>query len=65
MRASPKIHTAVRVDDALRARIDALRPHYSTAWRDATVSDVLRVAIARGLEILERGGAPPRLKHKP
>jgi hypothetical protein len=51
---SPRQHTAVRVDEAMHARIEAVRKTLSTTWRDATVSDVLRLLIYRGLETMEQ-----------
>lgn len=50
---SPKDHVAVRLDGATLARIDALKEVLSTAWHEATRSDVLRAVILTGLENLE------------
>jgi len=49
-----KQHTAVRVDDQTLARIEALRQIFSTTWRDATISDILRALIYSGLKVLEK-----------
>ena len=48
-----KQHTAVRVDQETLARIEAFRELFSTKWRDATISDILRALILRGLDKLE------------
>ena len=50
----PAHHVSVRLDDALIARIDALIPRVSVAWRDGKRSDVLREVIKLGLEHFER-----------
>jgi hypothetical protein len=53
IRKVPLQSVVVRLDDATIARIDALRPVFSTTARDATCSDVLREVIVRGLERFE------------
>lgn len=52
MKASPH-HVSVRLDDALLARIDALRTKLSTPWHEATRSDVLRALVKLGLDAAE------------
>jgi hypothetical protein len=52
-KAFPQTHVAVRLDDATRARLDALLPRLSTPSRSATRSDVLRAVILLGLRIAE------------
>ena len=47
------IHAACKVDEETRDRLDALRPHLSTEYRDATRSDVLRAALGKGIPVLE------------
>lgn len=53
------IHVSVRLDEATMARVDALRPHFSTHWRSATRSDILRVLIRVGLDRYAHELAPP------
>lgn len=48
-----KQHTAVRVDEALLKRIEAVRSQLSTEWNPASVSAALRQLIGLGLPILE------------
>jgi len=47
-------HTSVRIDNETLARIEAVREHLSTEWRDATTSDVLRALIYMGLRVMEK-----------
>jgi hypothetical protein len=47
-------HVALRLDDAVIARIDAFIPLLSTDWHKATRSEVLRAAILRGLDLFDR-----------
>jgi hypothetical protein len=54
IRKAPLRSVVVRLDDATIARIEALRPIFSTTGRDATCSDVLREVVLRGLERFER-----------
>jgi hypothetical protein len=42
-------HVAVRLDDETIAQVDALIPAFSTPWRPARRSDVLRALIRAGL----------------
>jgi hypothetical protein len=58
-------HVSVRLDAETIARVDALAPQFSTHWRPATRSDVLRALILTALDrheglvpsrFLERGG---------
>lgn len=46
-----KAHTAVRLDDATIAKLDALLPGLALPGRPATRSDALRAVILAGLEI--------------
>ena len=46
-------NTAVRLDAETLARINALRPYFSTFWHEATESDALRAVILAGLDIVE------------
>jgi len=57
-------HTAVRVDNETLARIEALRKDMTTAWRDATTSDVLRALIYTGLDIIEKEHAEDAKKKR-
>jgi hypothetical protein len=47
-------HTAVRLDPATIAKLEALRASFSTQWRDATLSDALRAVIEVGLTAMEK-----------
>jgi hypothetical protein len=47
-------HVTCRVDDPTRARIDALIPTFSTAWRVATLGEVVRALILEGLDAVEK-----------
>ncbi len=49
---------AVRLPVELIERIDAMVPLFSTSWRLALRSDVLRAAIMLGVERLEAGELP-------
>jgi hypothetical protein len=51
---SPKDHVAVRLDNPTLERVDALKDVLSTAWHEATRSDILRALILTGLEHLEQ-----------
>ena len=51
---SPKDHVAVRLDNVTLERVDALKDVLSTAWHEATRSDILRALILTGLEQLEQ-----------
>ena len=50
-------HVAVRMDDTLLARVDALIPVLSTNWHRASRSDVLRACILAGLPVIEKRAA--------
>jgi hypothetical protein len=52
------IHVSVRLDDGTMARVDALAVKFSTEWRAATRSDILRALIHTALELHERGEGP-------
>lgn len=56
-----KKQSAVRLGDALDARILALLPSMATPGHDATISDVIRGAVEKGLPALEKayGVKPP------
>jgi hypothetical protein len=43
-------HVSVRLDAETIARVDALAPQFSTHWRPATRSDVLRALILTALD---------------
>ncbi len=49
-------HVAVRLDEQTLVRVDALILPFSTPWRTARRSDVLRALILSGLEAQARGG---------
>jgi hypothetical protein len=53
------IHVSVRLDEGTMARVDALAPLFSTHWRNATRSDVIRGLILSALEKYEREAVPP------
>lgn len=59
-----KQHTAVRVDGSTLARIEEIRKNLSTEWRDATISDVMRLLIHSGLNILEERYKPEYRQEK-
>jgi predicted transcriptional regulator len=42
-------HVSVRLEPEIIARVDALAPQFSTQWRPATRSDVLRALILTAL----------------
>jgi hypothetical protein len=46
-------HVSVRLDAETLARVDALGPLFSTRWRPATRSDILRALILSALERAE------------
>ena len=46
-------HVSVRLEPEVMARVDALGPIFSTKWRPATRSDILRGLILDGLGRLE------------
>lgn len=58
MKGGPMRQTAIRLPDEIHKRADALIPRLNKlpAYRDRELnrSDVLRIALVRGLEILER-----------
>ncbi len=63
-------HVSVRLDAETLARVDALGPLFSTKWRPATRSDILRALILSALEQIEaeRAGAaeqPSRPRKRP
>src|SRR5262245_4100567 len=45
----PKDHVAVRLSPDLVTEVHALIPEMSTDWHQATISDVLRMLIIKGL----------------
>jgi predicted transcriptional regulator len=51
-------HVSVRLDDETIARVDALAPQFSTQWRAATRSDVLRGLILTALAAREAADRP-------
>jgi hypothetical protein len=48
---------SVRLDAETMARVDALTPAFSTQWRPATRSDVLRGLILAALDRFEQSGS--------
>jgi len=60
-------HVSVRLDAPTMLRVEALAPVFSTEWRTATRSDVLRGLILDALERYERleDGARPAHATKP
>lgn len=52
----PRQTTAVRLSRRTLRRVEALRAPVSTIWRDATVSDVLRMLVLDSLDRIEREG---------
>ncbi len=52
-------HVSVRLDAQTMARVDALAPLFSTRWRRATRSDILRGLILEALSRLEREAPRP------
>jgi hypothetical protein len=55
--SQPSEHVAVRLDQIVIARIEALSTQISQPGRDATRTDVLRKLILRGLEHAEKDPA--------
>ena len=53
-------HVSVRLDEGTMARVDALAPMFSTKWRPATRSDILRGLILSALERYEHEQEPTR-----
>jgi hypothetical protein len=53
-------HVAVRLDEAIQNRMDALTPHISQPWHTATRSDTLRALIRLALDVAEK--EPERLR---
>lgn len=51
-------HVSVRLDAETMARVDALAPLFSSEWRPATRSDILRGLILDALERFEHGAKP-------
>jgi predicted DNA-binding protein len=51
--AKPSAQTAVRLEQELLDRIDALAENLSTEWNRVSRSDAMRAAILRGLPDLE------------
>lgn len=49
-------HFSVRLAQTEMDRIDRLIARYSTPWRTATRSDVMRLVLIQGLERVEQGG---------
>ena len=45
---------AIRLDDDLLDRIDALVPKLSTPWHEATRTDVIRACLLEGLPKIEQ-----------
>jgi len=71
--ARPSAQTAVRLEQDLLDRIDALAVALSTEWNRVSRSDAMRAAILRGLPELEdeakrvavaRAAAPTPTEHK-
>jgi hypothetical protein len=60
-----KHHIAVRVDEQTVARIESLQRFFSTTWRDATTSDVMRAGVRAGLEIMEKAHTEELKKKRP
>jgi len=52
-KSDPAKHVAVRLDDDLRERVEALIPRLSTEWLACTMSDALRACIVRGVPLVE------------
>jgi len=57
-------HVSVRLDPAILARIDALVPAFSTKWRTAFRSDVVRALILDGLRLAEARAKPSKSAKK-
>lgn len=53
-----EIHAFARLDAEVDARLRALQPRMSTAWRRATQSDVFRAVILAGLPLIEAAYPP-------
>jgi hypothetical protein len=53
-------HISTRVSADAIARIDALIPHFSTPWRRATRSEILRYLMLQGLGVEEKRAAQVR-----
>lgn len=48
-------HVAVRLEEEVLSKVDALIPKFSKPWRTAKRSDVLRALIVAGLAAHDRG----------
>ncbi len=46
----------VKLDDATLARVRAVQARLSSPWRDATLSDTLRLLVLRSLALVEEQG---------
>jgi hypothetical protein len=55
--AQRKGHVAVRLDNAIIARLDALLPLYALPGREPTRSDALRAVILAGIDAEEQRAA--------
>jgi len=53
-RPPPKLHVAVRLSPEDVAKIDALMPKLGEEWMRISRSDVLRMLLHRGIEVVER-----------
>ncbi len=51
-------HVSVRLDAATMIRVEAVAPLFSTEWRTASRSDVLRGLILDALDRFEQGARP-------
>ena len=47
-------HMALRVDPVLRDKLEELREDLHTPWKDATISDVLRMVMLTGIAEVQR-----------
>ncbi len=61
----PTQHVAVRLDEGVVARIDALLPRLSTEWRAGKRSDALRALILLGLQRVDADPDALRVTVKP
>ena len=53
-------HVTFRVEPALRRRLDALIPYFSSPWYRATRSDVVRALILAALRVIEEAVKAPK-----
>ena len=59
------IHVSIRLDETTMARVEALAPRFSTDWRTATRSEVIRALILSAVEHFESEERPDPRREVP